>query len=66
MQRKSALKSHKINFWALVICGNITLKPTWYPMENLSDIKKYDSLGRSRNPFQKRYWRQGINFAIET
>ncbi len=33
-----------MNFCYLVFYGNITLKPNWYIMENLSDSKKNDIL----------------------
>jgi len=33
-----------MNFFCLVFCGNIALKPSWYIMENLSDSKKNDVL----------------------
>jgi hypothetical protein len=42
--KKKCFKSSKMNFFHLVFCGNIALKPSWYIMENLSDSKKNDVL----------------------
>ena len=64
--KKKLFKSNKMNFFYLVFCGNKNRKPSSYPIKNWSNVRKTDIHSAFQKSFQKRYWRWGINFAIET